>query len=60
MARNSDRPAGLLSVERCRELLGKEAPEDDEDLLKISEQAYTLASLLMSHVLKQDRFRRKK
>jgi hypothetical protein len=37
----------VLSVDRCRELLGEECPLTDEELTAVREQLYALALLAM-------------
>jgi hypothetical protein len=37
----------MLSLERCREILGDEAPADDRQLEIMREEAYRLARLLI-------------
>lgn len=36
----------MLSLERCREILGSDAPEDDRQLAERRDEAYRLARLL--------------
>ncbi len=37
----------MLSLEACRELLGADAPEDDQKLAEYRDEAYRLARLLL-------------
>ena len=37
----------MLSLERCREILGEEAPADERQLEKARDDAYRLARLLL-------------
>jgi hypothetical protein len=37
----------MLSLEACREILGADAPEDDQELAERREEAYRLARLLV-------------
>ena len=37
----------MLSLERCREILGEEAPDDERQLEKARDDAYRFARLLL-------------
>jgi len=43
----------MLSLEKCRELLGEEAPADERELEKWRDEAYCLARLLLEIYLSE-------
>lgn len=46
-------PGGRLSVARCREILGDDAPESDEDLRIVRDHLYTLANAAIDSAMRE-------